>query len=334
MKKIKIIAEIGVNHNGNLNLALEMIEAAAKSGADIVKFQTYTSENLILKQIPKTNYQKKNSKLSESQYSMLKRLELSRKYYDEIIKSCKKNRVEFLSSAFDIENLKFLLNLNIKRIKIPSGEITNLPYLEFIKKTNLPIILSTGMANLKEISDALKILSRNSKKMNKITLLHCNSEYPTPFRDVNLLAMVELGKIYNIKFGYSDHTLGIEVPIAATALGASIIEKHFTLNRRLKGPDQRISLLPKEFNEMVSKIRNIEQSLGEINKKVTKSEFKNIKYVRKSIVANQNIKKGEFFTIKNLTTKRPGNGISPMLWHKILGKKSKYNYKKNDLIKL
>ncbi len=334
MKKIKIIAEIGVNHNGNLNLALEMIEAAAKSGADIVKFQTYTSENLILKQIPKTNYQKKNSKLSESQYSMLKRLELSRKYYDEIIKSCKKNRVEFLSSAFDIENLKFLLNLNIKRIKIPSGEITNLPYLEFIKKTNLPIILSTGMANLKEISDALKILSRNSKKMNKITLLHCNSEYPTPFRDVNLLAMVELGKIFKIKFGYSDHTLGIEVPIAAAALGASIIEKHFTLNRRLKGPDQRISLLPKEFNEMVSKIRNIEQSLGEINKKVTKSEFKNIKYVRKSIVANQNIKKGEFFTIKNLTTKRPGNGISPMLWHKILGKKSKYNYKKNDLIKL
>ena len=190
------------------------------------------------------------------------------------------------------------------------------------------------MANLKEISDALKILSRNSKKMNKITLLHCNSEYPTPFRDVNLLAMVELGKIFKIKFGYSDHTLGIEVPIAAAALGASIIEKHFTLNRRLKGPDQRISLLPKEFNEMVSKIRNIEQSLGEINKKVTKSEFKNIKYVRKSIVANQNIKKGEFFTIKNLTTKRPGNGISPMLWHKILGKKSKYNYKKNDLIKL
>lgn len=334
MKKIKIIAEIGVNHNGNLNLALEMIEAAAKSGADIVKFQTYTSESLVLKQIPKTNYQKKNSKSPESQYSMLKRLELSRKYYDEIIKSCKKNRVEFLSSAFDIENLKFLLNLNIKRIKIPSGEITNLPYLEFIKKTNLPIILSTGMANLKEITDALKILSSNSKKMNKITLLHCNSEYPTPFRDVNLLAMVELGKIYNIKFGYSDHTLGIEVPIAATALGASIIEKHFTLNRRLKGPDQRISLLPREFNEMVLKIRNIEQSLGEINKKVTKSEFKNIKYVRKSIVANQNIKKGEFFTIKNLTTKRPGNGISPMLWHKILGKKSKYNYKKNDLIKL
>lgn len=334
MKKIKIIAEIGVNHNGNLNLALEMIEAAAKSGADIVKFQTYTSESLVLKQIPKTNYQKKNSKSPESQYSMLKRLELSRKYYDEIIKSCKKNRVEFLSSAFDIENLKFLLNLNIKRIKIPSGEITNLPYLEFIKKTNLPIILSTGMANLKEITDALKILSSNSKKMNKITLLHCNSEYPTPFRDVNLLAMVELGKIYNIKFGYSDHTLGIEVPIAATALGASIIEKHFTLNRRLKGPDQRISLLPREFNEMVLKIRNIEQSLGEINKKVTKSEFKNIKYVRKSIVANQNIKKGELFTIKNLTTKRPGNGISPMLWHKILGKKSKYNYKKNDLIKL
>ena len=334
MVKTKIIAEIGVNHNGQLNLALEMIEAAAQSGADIVKFQTYSSENLVLKNISKTKYQKKNSNLLETQYSMLKRLELSKKYYDDIIKTCKKNKVEFLSSAFDINSLKFLLGLNIKRVKIPSGEITNLPYLEFINKLNLPIILSTGMSNLREITNATKILTKNSRNIKKITLLHCNSEYPTPMHDVNLLTMPELGRIFKTNFGYSDHTLGIEVPIAATALGASLIEKHFTLNRKLKGPDQQVSLTPKEFKEMVSKIRNIEKSLGSTNKKVTKSEYKNIKYVRKSIVANQDIKKGELFTYNKLIIKRPGTGISPMYWHKLLGKKAKRNFKKNELIKL
>jgi len=334
MVKTKIIAEIGVNHNGQLNLALEMIEAAAQSGADIVKFQTYSSENLVLKNISKTKYQKKNSNLLETQYSMLKRLELSKKYYDDIIKTCKKNKVEFLSSAFDIKSLKFLLDLNIKRVKIPSGEITNLPYLEFINKLNLPIILSTGMSNLREITNATKILTKNSRNIKKITLLHCNSEYPTPMHDVNLLTMPELGRIFKTNFGYSDHTLGIEVPIAATALGASLIEKHFTLNRKLKGPDQQVSLTPKEFKEMVSKIRNIEKSLGSTNKKVTKSEYKNIKYVRKSIVANQDIKKGELFTYNKLIIKRPGTGISPMYWHKLLGKKAKRNFKKNELIKL
>lgn len=334
MVKTKIIAEIGVNHNGQLNLALEMIEAAAQSGADIVKFQTYSSENLVLKNISKTKYQKKNSNLLETQYSMLKRLELSKKYYDDIIKTCKKNKVEFLSSAFDIKSLKFLLDLNIKRVKIPSGEITNLPYLEFINKLNLPIILSTGMSNLREITNAIKILTKNSRNIKKITLLHCNSEYPTPMHDVNLLTMPELGRIFKTNFGYSDHTLGIEVPIAATALGASLIEKHFTLNRKLKGPDQQVSLTPKEFKEMVSKIRNIEKSLGSTNKKVTKSEYKNIKYVRKSIVANQDIKKGELFTYNKLIIKRPGTGISPMYWHKLLGKKAKRNFKKNELIKL
>lgn len=331
MQKTQIIAEIGVNHNGNLKLAKKMIKSAAACGADIVKFQTFKPENLVKRSLSKAKYQKINTNKNENQFEMLKKLEIPEKFYPEILKECKKNKVEFLSSAFDIKSLKLLLSLKIKKIKIPSGEITNLPYLEYIKNVQLPIILSTGMSNIREIENAIKILQKENKK---IILLHCNSEYPTPYDDVNLKAMVEMGKIFNLNYGYSDHTSGIEVPIAAVALGASVIEKHFTIDKSLPGPDQKSSLEPNDFKEMVIKIRNIEKSLGKKIKKATRSEIKNKIYVRKSIIAKKEIKIGEKFTKENLDTLRPGSGISPMKWYKIIGKKSNKNYKKNQLIKL
>ena len=252
MQKTQIIAEIGVNHNGNLKLAKKMIKSAAACGADIVKFQTFKPENLVKSSLSKAKYQKINTNKNENQFEMLKKLEIPEKFYPEILKECKKNKVEFLSSAFDLESLKLLLSLKIRKIKIPSGEITNLPYLEYIQNIQLPIILSTGMSNICEIEDAIKILQKKNKK---IILLHCNSEYPTPYDDVNLKAMVEMGKIFNLNYGYSDHTSGIEVPIAAVALGASVIEKHFTIDKSLPGPDQKSSLEPNDFREMVIKIR-------------------------------------------------------------------------------
>ena len=328
-----IIAEAGVNHNGCLILAKRLIKEAKNVGADIVKFQTFKAKNTVIQSAKKANYQIKNNK-KESQYSMLKKLELSFKDFKKLFDYSKKIKIEFLSTAFDIDSLIFLKKIGQKKFKIPSGEINNLPYLRKVGSFNKEIILSTGMSSLKEIKVAINILNENGTKKNKITVLQCNTEYPTPFKDVNLNSMQTIKKELNVNIGYSDHTKGYEVPIAAVAMGAKIIEKHFTLNTNLIGPDHKISLNPREFKQMVSSIRNIENSLGNIQKKLTKSEKKNIKIIRRSIVASKNIKKGEIFSSLNLTLKRPGTGITPMKWDKIIGKKAKRNFKKDSLISI
>jgi len=332
-KEIIVIAEAGINHNGNLKTAKKLIKVAAEAGVDIVKFQTFIADKLATKFAKKALYQKNLSNSQQSQYQMLKSLELSKKNHYELIDYCKKMKVEFLSTAFDIESIAFLNKLKLKRFKIPSGEITNFPYLKYIGQFNKPIIMSTGMSTLKEIRKALSILTNSGTERKKITLLHCNTEYPTPKKDVNLKAMLTLKKIFKVNVGYSDHTLGIEVPIAATALGATIIEKHFTLSRDQIGCDHFMSLEPRELNDMVKSVRNIEIAMGNGVKKVSLSEKKNIKIVRKSIVAKNKIKKGDIFSNKNITTKRPGSGLSPMSWNKILGRRSKRNYKVDELIK-
>ena len=329
-KKILIIAEAGVNHNGNLNYAKKLALNAKKAGADIIKFQTYNTSKLVTKDAKLAIYQKKNTNNRfSSQFNLLKKYELSKKQFINLKLFCDKIGIEFLSSPFDLESLDFLIKLKVKKIKIPSGEITNYQLLNEIKKSKKPVILSTGMSTVKEIQDAVKILGKK-----KLTLLHCNSSYPTPPKDVNLNSIIYLAKKFKLPIGYSDHTLGFEVSLAAATLGSVVIEKHFTLNKHHKGPDHLVSLEAKEFQNMITYIRNIEKSLGNKNKTVTKSERGNIKIVRKSIVAKYQIKKGQKFTLNNLTAKRPGVGISPMKIKKILGKKSKKDYSENEIIKL
>ena len=326
-----IIAEAGVNHNGRLDVAKKLIEAAKNAGADVVKFQTYLTEDVVVKSIKKANYQKKY-KSKESQYNMLKNLELSFKEFKFLSSICSKKKIEFLSTGFDIKSIKFLNSINQKRFKIPSGEITNYPLLRFIAKQKKEIILSTGMSNLKEIEFALNVLTNFGTPMRKITVLHCNSAYPTYAKDVNLKAMITIKNKFGVDIGYSDHTIGIEAAVIAVSLGAKIIEKHLTFNRKSIGPDHATSIEPHTFERMVLAIRKTEKYLGEEKKIITKSESKNKDLVRRSIVASQDINKGESFSETNLTTKRPGKGISPMKWNQIIGKRARKNYKKNDFI--
>ena len=332
MNKVFIIAEAGVNHNGDINLAKKLIDEAVKAGADAVKFQTFKAENLVSKNAKKADYQVENTGNNESQYEMIKKLELSFDDFIELKKYCDEKGIMFLSTPFDDESIEFLNNLGIEIFKIPSGEITNLPYLRKIGKLEKKVILSTGMADLGEIEDALDVLINSGTKKENITVLHANTEYPTPFEDVNLKAMQTISCAFDVDVGYSDHTMGIEVPIAAVAMGAKVIEKHFTLDRNLEGPDHRASLEPDELKAMVSTIRNIEKALGNGIKKPSKSEKKNIEVARKSIVAKRDIKKGEKFSEENLTVKRPGNGISPMRWDEIIGKVANRDYKEDELI--
>ncbi len=306
-----IIAEAGVNHNGDFELAKQLIEVAADAGADIVKFQTFSAKRLTTKFAAQAEYQARN--FSESQYAMLKRLELSESVHDALIEHCEKVGIKFLSTGFDIQDLDFLIERGIDLIKIPSGEITNLPYLRHVGSLGLPAILSTGMATLGEIESALVALQAAGLSRSQITVLHCNTEYPTPIADVNLKAMVNIGNAFNVKVGYSDHTLGIEIAIAATALGACVIEKHFTLNRKLPGPDHSASLEPDELKAMVTAVRNIEAALGDGVKSPTPSELKNKPVARKSLVASVAIRAGEKFSCENVSAKRPGTGISPIL---------------------
>ena len=332
--RVIIIAEAGVNHNGEIEKAIELIDVAADAGADFVKFQSFKAERLVNVNAKKASYQIKNSKgEKDTQFEMLKKLEIGDDWYPTLIHRCKEKGIQFLSTGFDEISIDLLENLNIPFHKIPSGEITNKPFLQHIARTGKDIVLSTGMANLKEVKAALDVLYLEGIKKSLVTVLHCNTEYPTPMEDVNLLAMKQMAKDLKVKVGYSDHTLGIEVPIAAVALGACVIEKHFTLNRNLPGPDHAASLEPEELKSMVNAIRNIEKAIsGNGIKEASKSELKNIDVARKSIVASKKIVKGELFTIENLTTKRPGNGINPMLWYEVIGKVSPMNFNEDDLI--
>lgn len=336
MKHVLIIAEAGVNHNGSIESAKKMIDKAVDAGVDIIKFQTFKSEKLVSKSAQQAEYQKKNigNSSDNSQLNMLKKLELSHSDHQELIEYCNQKGIRFFSTAFDLESVDYLHSLNIGLWKIPSGEITNYPYLKKIAQFGEPVILSTGMCEMEDIEAALKVLTGNGLSKDKISILHCNTEYPTPFKDVNLLAMNELKERFGVRVGYSDHTKGIEVPIAAVALGAEIIEKHFTLDRNMEGPDHKASLEPDELKAMVSAIRNIERALGNGHKRVSESERKNIAVARKSIVAAREIKAGEVFSETNLTVKRPGNGISPMRWEEVIGKIAKKDFQEDELIEL
>jgi len=327
-----IIAEAGVNHNGKINLAYKLIDVASDSGADAVKFQTFKTESLVSKNAPKAAYQKNSTNKSESQFSMLKKLELDFSVHKKLIDYCNKKDIVFLSTPFDHESIDLLNELNLLIFKIPSGEITNLTYLRHIGSLGKEVILSTGMSTLKEIEDALKILIDSGTSKGNITVLHANTMYPTPMEDVNLRAMQTIRDKFGVHVGYSDHTLGIEVSIAAVTMGATVIEKHFTLDKSMDGPDHKSSIDPEQLKAMVGSIRNIEKALGSSIKKPSKSEEPNIIAVRKSIVACKSIKKGELFTEKNITMKRPGSGISPMNWDLIIGKVAKRDYQIDDLL--
>ena len=327
-----IIAEAGVNHNGSVDTAKKLIEAASEAGSDLIKFQTFKTESIITKKAEKAYYQKDFTEKSESQFEMLKKLELDRTAHEELIQYCKIKNIQFLSTAFDHDSIDLLAELNIPFYKIPSGEITNLPYLRHIGRMGKPIIMSTGMATLDEVRFALKVLLGSGAEKEKITILHCNTEYPTPMEDVNLNAMLTIQDELEIAVGYSDHTLGIEIPVAAVALGACVIEKHFTLDRTLPGPDHCASLEPEELKLMVAAIRNIEKAMGDWVKKPSPSEMKNMSIARRSIVAKKPISKGELFTEKNLTVKRPGTGVSPMEWDTYIGRSADKEYQMDDLI--
>lgn len=322
-KKVIIIAEAGVNHNGSVEKAKRLIDAAALAKVDYVKFQTFKADKIVSPTSKKAEYQAKNSdEVDNSQFKMLKKLELSEQDHIELMKYCELRKVKFFSTAFDVEGVNYLASLKLDFFKIPSGEITNYPYLKTIAKKGRPVILSTGMSNISEIKEALNVLTTFGVKKSEITVLHCNTEYPTPMEDVNLKEMNAIGKRFNVKIGYSDHTLGIEVPIAAVALGATVIEKHFTLDRTMSGPDHKASLEPGELKDMVIAIRNIEEAIryrGE--KEPSKSEIKNIDIVRKSIHFTRDISFGEFIKEDDIIPLRPGNGISPMKWEKVIGKK-------------
>jgi len=328
-----IIAEAGVNHNGDIELAKKLIDAASDAKADAVKFQTFKAEKLVSKDAKKAAYQQENMQVkSDSQYEMLKKLELDTQTHKELIAYCNTKNIMFLSTPFDLESIELLNDLQLPIFKIPSGEITNLPYLRAIAKLNKKVVLSTGMSSMQEVREAFEVLLNNGTEKENITILHANTMYPTPMEDVNLHAMQSIQKELDIAVGYSDHTLGIEVPIAAVAMGASIIEKHFTLSRSMEGPDHKASLEPDELKAMVISIRNIEKSLGSYEKKPSPSEMPNMALARKSIVAARKIAKGEVLSEENLTVKRPGEGISPMRWDKIIGKVATKSYDIDEMI--
>ena len=332
--RVTIIAEAGINHNGNIEIAKKMIDAAADAKADMIKFQTFTAEKVISRFAPKAEYQKITTDPSESQLEMAKKLELKPDDFRVLYDHCKKKGIAFLSTAFDFEAIALLVDLGLNIFKIPSGEITNLPYLKKIGSLKKEIILSTGMADLSEIKEALRILYEQGTHRDNITVLHCSTAYPTPFSDVNLLAMRTIGDSCQVRVGYSDHTIGIEVPVAAVALGASVIEKHFTLDKNMEGPDQRASLDPYELKSMVNAIRNIEAALGDGIKKPSVSESLNIPIARRSLVAGKKIRKGELFSADNITAKRPGTGISPMRIDEVLGTKASRDFTEDELIEI
>jgi len=329
-----IIAEAGVNHNGSMVSAKKLVDVAADAGADYVKFQTFKADTLVTQSAEKAEYQKIITDKSESQFEMIKKLELDKSAHDELIKHCEEKGIRFLSAAFDHDSIELLADLNIPLYKIPSGEITNLPYLRHIGRMGKPIILSTGMSTLEEVQKALNVLLESGVEKEKITILHCNTEYPTPMEDVNLKAMLTIREELGVNIGYSDHTLGIEVPIAAVAMGATVIEKHFTLDRTLTGPDHAASLEPHELKSMVTAIRNIKKAMGDGIKKPSPSETRNIPIARKSIVAKKPIKKGERYSEENITVKRPGTGISPIEWDNIINQKSIKDFIIDDLIEV
>lgn len=332
MNKIFIIAEAGVNHNGSIELAKKLVDAAVLAGADAVKFQTFKAEKLVCKNAQKAEYQMETTDKAESQFDMLKKLELTADMHKQLISYCSRKSIMFLSTPFDIDSLEFLVQCGVDIIKIPSGEITNYPYLRAVGRTGKKVIISSGMSTLDEVRDAVKVLKENGSK--EIIVLHCNTEYPTPYADVNLKAMLTLRDELKIDVGYSDHTKGIEIPIAAAALGAMVIEKHFTLDKEMEGPDHKASLEPDELQEMVKAIRNIEVALGNGKKSPSESEKKNMSIARKSIVAKRAILEGEIFSEDNLTAKRPGTGISPMKWNEIIGQRAKRYFNADELIEL
>ncbi len=330
MNKIYVIAEAGVNHNGNIEIAKEMVDRAVEAGADAVKFQTFKADKLVCKKAEKAAYQKAGTAAEESQYEMLKKLELSERMHMDLMEYCDKKRIRFLSTPFDTDSLRLLVELGIPIIKIPSGEITNLPYLKAVARTGKEVLLSTGMSSLAEVREAVWLLKKNGTR--KITVLHCNTQYPTPMEDVNLNAMLTIRNELHVPVGYSDHSEGIEVAIAAAALGAEVIEKHFTLDRGMEGPDHKASMEPSGLKQMIKCIRNIEKALGSSEKKAGASERENLAVVRKSIVAAKNIHSGEVFSEDNLTVKRPGTGISPMNWYEIIGKRAEKDYMADEII--
>lgn len=332
INKTLIIAEAGVNHNGSIELAKQLIDAAADAGADYVKFQTFKAEKLVSKSAKKATYQVETTGSNDSQYEMIKKLELDEEKHNTLIDYCNQKEIKFLSTAFDYESVDLLDNLGIDLYKIPSGEITNKPFIQKIASKNKPIILSTGMADMGEIEDALDVLYESGVDRKNVTVLHCNTEYPTPIEDVNLIAMNTIGKAFKVNIGYSDHTLGIEIPIAAVARGAICIEKHFTLDRNMEGPDHRASLEPEELKEMVRSIRNIEKALGNGIKKPSKSEQKNIEIARRSIHTAKKLNNGHTLTEEDLIMKRPGNGISPMNIDLVIGRKIHKELAEDSLI--
>lgn len=329
-----IIAEAGVNHNGDIELAKQLIDVAADAGADAVKFQTFKADTLVTRNAKKADYQSKNTGTTESQYEMLRKLELSVEMHRDLIAHCAKRNIVFLSTGFDIQSIDLLVTLGQSLLKVPSGEITNLPYLRHIGQLGKPVILSTGMSTMDDIGAAISVLEQSGATRKNIIVLHCTTEYPTPMTEVNLRAMQSINNAFGVSVGYSDHTSGIEVAIAATAMGATVIEKHFTLNRSLPGPDHKASLEPLELKAMVTSIRNIELALGDGIKRLTASELKNKPIARKSLVASKPIKTGELFSTQNLTAKRPGTGISPMRWDEVVGKVASRDYSVDELIEL
>ena len=335
MNKVLIIAEAGVNHNGDFTFAKRLVDEALNAGVDYVKFQTSKSAKNVTSRFAKmADYQKVNLKKDESQLEMLKTLGLSFDAFTNLKQYCDDKHIKFLSTPFDMESVDVLYSLGMDYMKISSGEINNLPYLRKIAGLKIPVIMSTGMCELKEVEAALNVLYTNGLNSNDVTLLHCNTEYPTPYEDVNLSAMLTLKREFGVRVGYSDHTKGIEIPIAAVAMGAEVIEKHFTLDRTLPGPDHVASLEPNELDAMVSAIRNIEKAIGSGEKTVSRSERKNIVIARRSIIAARDIKKGELFDESNLTVKRPGDGISPMLWDDVIGKVAKRDFIEDEMIEI
>ena len=330
--KVLIIAEAGVNHNGQIERAFQLVDAAVDCGADIIKFQTFKANSLILKNTKKTIYQIENTQTNISQYEMLKSLEINDLMHKKIFSYCFEKNIEFLSSGFTVDDLDYLVKLGVQRIKIPSGEITNLPYLEKAATFGLPIIVSTGMSNISEVKKAFEILKLAGARKDMLTFLHCTSNYPAKLNTINLKAMNLIAEQLEVAIGYSDHSLKNETSIAAVALGARIIEKHITIDKNLDGPDHKASTEPVQFKKLVNSIRVVEKILGAKEKLASTIEIENALLVRKSVVAAQNIKKGDLLTTKNITTKRPGHGLSPMLWYEIIGKKASKDYKVNEFI--
>ena len=328
MSRIYIIAEAGVNHNGSLEIAKKMVDAAKDAGADAIKFQTFKAENIVTKNAAKADYQVKNTGEDTSQYAMLKKLELSCADFEKIKAYCDDSGIEFLSTPFDLESIDFLQEIGIRFLKIPSGEITNFPYLRKIGQTGMPVIMSTGMSTLEEVGEAIRVLREYGS--NEISLLHCTTEYPAPLDSVNLKAMQTMAEAFNLPVGYSDHTSGIAVSVAAVAMGAVIIEKHFTLDRNMEGPDHKASLEPDELKAMVQSIRDAEMVMGTGEKGLSYSELKNVSVVRKSIVAKRAIRKGMLFSEDNLSVKRPGTGVNPMQWNKVIGLCAKRDYEEDE----